>query len=117
MLDLALICSIAGYDDPPICDITQSPPRVNPKYPKLTLIAGQDLRLGVPENDVVVTATTLQQGDLQAITDDLDAAVVEVSKRGFDYPSLKQIMTDRTCQGLGSAGEYVSMQMCANADD
>lgn len=119
MLSVALICSIAGYDDPPPCDplaVAQYPPRVNPKFTKLTLIAGHDVRLGEPEEDVVPAASTFQGDDLEDITDDEDAAITEITKRGLDYPTLKQIETDRTCQGLGPAGECGNTALCANAD-
>lgn len=110
MLWSAFICSIAGYDDPSTCnvlDVTTRPPQVNPKYRKLTIIAGQDERLhdeGGGDRDIVPAATTYQELE-DEITDDEDAAITEITKRGLDYPGLVQIINDRGCDALGPAGK------------
>jgi len=113
-----MICAVAGYDDPSRCNplaITQDPPRLNPRYRKLTIWAGHHPDLPDPgddpgsdpeedpEGDITVAATTFQLDEVDGILDDRNAAICRVSKRAFDYPTLKQIINDRTCEKLRPA--------------
>lgn len=90
-----------------VLDVTKGPPRVNPKYRKLTIIAGRDGRLHDEDDDgnpdIVPAASTYQ--DLDDIFDDADPAITEVTRRGLDCPGLVQIINDRGCDALGPAGK------------
>lgn len=99
-----IFCNIAGIENPEKCDITTMNPITNVHMQDLTIVAGLATPNEIPSSeqpdlinpDLELFATTFQDrgpGDTKAFT--------QLYKRAFDYPSLKDILTKRTCDGLG----------------
>ena len=98
--------------------VTQNAPHVSERYKKLTILAGKDSRLdqATDDDNIDLFATTYQLLPDQGIGDDEDAAIIQVYKRAFDYPTLEQIINDRTCNHLGTEGRSPNVDLCTNTD-
>lgn len=99
-----IFCNIAGIDDYRTCDLKTQSPIANIHMQDLTIIAGMAQPDEVPpeeqpnldDEDLEIFCTTFQEygpGD--------DKTYTQMYKRSFDFPTLKDIFTKRTCSGLG----------------
>ncbi|KAK5939388.1 hypothetical protein PMZ80_008692 [Knufia obscura] len=121
-LPQSVICSIAGIYDPSAHTpegIIAGDPIINPKYAKLSIVAGySDLLPDDARGDTTgISATTFRQlssgYDIPG-KDDNDA-ITEVYIRAFDYPSNDQIRDVRTCRGLGEFDSGLMTSLGASA--
>lgn len=106
----AIFCRIAGL--PFVCDIEDiknGEMHGAELFTSMTIIAGKSSALTDADREMQEDATyqaTLYQ-DLESgydIGDTDDTSIVEVTRRAFDYPSLKVITENRGCDALGAKG-------------
>lgn len=107
MLGTVAFCNIAGIEDYKTCDLSTQGLNTNPILKDLTIIAGKARPEEVPPED----QPDLEDGEgdeldifcttFQNYGENDDKAFSEYFRLAFDFPSLDEIFTLRTCAGLG----------------
>lgn len=99
-----IFCNVAGIENPKSCDLSTMSPIINVHMQDLTIIAGVARSDEVPPSeqpnlinpDLDIFCTTFQDKGPNK-----DKAYTQFYKRAFDFPSINDIFTQRTCYGLG----------------